>query len=71
MSVEFVREGRRDHRCGLPPVRDLWWAKVRCIGCGSYWVSYGDEWLPEGLVGAADRWLRALWRIVRRRGAAL
>lgn len=65
MAVEFVRPGRPEHRCGLPPVRGLWWAKVRCLDCGSHWVAYGDRWLPEGPLGAAARLAVAAARRVR------
>lgn len=61
MTVERVKVGRPLHRCVLPPVRDLWWAKVRCVECGAHWVSYGDAWFAEGLIGATWRMLRALW----------
>lgn len=67
MSTTLMRPGRREHRCDLPPARDLWWAKARCNDCGSYWVSYGDEWLPEGPLSAAGRMLSALWRVVTRK----
>lgn len=73
MSVERIRPGRRAHRCDLPPTGGLWWEKVRCLECGSHWVSYGDDgWFPEGPVGVLARGLRALrgrwytWRLRRR-----
>lgn len=73
MSVEPVRPGRREHRCNLPPTQGLWWAKVRCLECGSHWVSYGEDgWFPEGPFGALGRGMRGLighwyvWRLRRR-----
>jgi hypothetical protein len=65
MAAEFVRPGRPTHRCDLPPVRGLWWAKVRCSACGSHWVAYGDQWLPEGPCGMVARWCSAVARRVR------
>jgi hypothetical protein len=64
MSATLHRPGRPEHRCDLGALQPNWKALARCDECGSWWTGYGDVWLPEGPLGMASRW----WRAIRRRG---